>query len=364
MLTNKMKLFIFLITFGVFLNKIKCQNLIPNSSFEEANSDSAITLDFKNNFTCKVWDSPTKGTPDYFNSSRNGDFGCPINRYGYLMAHTGVAYCGFIIKYNSNSYEYIQVKLNSKLIKDSIYCISFYVSVPQYSAFSTNEVNCFFTNEKNELNLNHSIINNSSYIKLLTKENYIKPSIWNQVVNYYKAKGGEEYMVIGMLNMKYNNFKISTVSSSNVQKGIYMFIDDVSLKAISDSTECKLEDITTSYKEAIDKPLILKNLNFETNKAVLKNTSNSELVKLAEYLKQNPNYKIEINGYTDNIGKESNNLALSYARAKSVAEFLILEKISKTRIKYNGMGSKNPIKPNNSEDNRLQNRRVEIKLSK
>jgi OOP family OmpA-OmpF porin len=364
MLIFKIIFFVFFITLCGSLSNINAQNLIPNSSFEEANPDSAIALDFKNNFTCKVWNSPTKGTPDYFNSNRTGDFGCPKNRYGFLMAHSGVAYCGFVTKYNSNSFEYLQVKLNSKLIKDSIYCISFYVSVPQYAAFSTNEVNCFFTNEKNELNLNHEIINSSSYIKLLTKENYIKPSIWNQVINYYTAKGGEEYIVIGMLNMKYNNFKINTASSSNVQKGIYMFIDDVSLRAISDSTDCKLEEISISYKEAIDKPLILKNLNFETNKAVLKNTANPELVELANYLKQNPKYKLEITGHTDNIGKEVNNLALSYARAKSIAEFLIAEKVPKNRIKYNGMGSKYPIKPNDSEDNRLINRRVEIRISK
>jgi hypothetical protein len=196
-----MKLFIIFITV-VFFNKITAQNLIPNSSFEEANPDSTITLDFKNNFTCKEWNSPTKGTPDYYNSSRTGDFGCPKSHYGYLLAHTGSAYSGIITKYPSNANEYIQVKLKSKLIKDSIYCISLYLSIPQYAAFSTNEMNCFFTNEKNELNLNHEMINNSSYIKLFTKENYIKPSIWNQVINYYKAKGGEEYMVLGMLNMK------------------------------------------------------------------------------------------------------------------------------------------------------------------
>lgn len=359
-----MKLLVFFITLGVFLNKITAQNLIPNSSFEEANPDSVITLDFKNNFTCKEWNSPTKGTPDYFNSNRTGNFGCPKNYYGSLTAHTGSAYCGFINKYNSNSYEYLQVKLNSKLSKDSIYCVSLYLSIPQYAAFSTNEINCFFTNEKNELNLNHEIINNLSYIKLLTKEQYIKPSIWNQVINYYKAKGGEEYMVIGMLNRNYNNFKISTISSSKVQKGIYMFIDDVTLKSISDTTDCKLDEISISYKDAIDKPLILKNLNFETNKAILKETSNSELVELANFLKQNSKYKIEIIGYTDNIGSEASNLALSYSRAKSVAEFLIKEKISKNIITYKGMGSKCPIKSNDTEGNRLINRRVEIKISK
>lgn len=340
------------------------QNLIPNASFEDDNTDSTSILDYTNNFTCKDWDSPTKGTPDYYNANRRGNFGCPKNYYGSLAAHTGSAYCGIITKFNTSSYEYIQVKLNSKLIKDTIYCISLYITVPQYAVFSTNEIDCFFTNEKNTLNLNHEIINNSSYITLFTKENYIIPGIWNQLINYYKAKGGEEYIVLGMLNKNYNNIKISNVNRSNVQKGIYMFIDDVSLKVISDSSYCKLDEIITSYKEAINKPLVLQNLNFETNKAVLRITSNSELFELANYLKQNPTFKLEIVGYTDNIGSEQSNLLLSEARAKAVAMFLIKEKIPKKSINYKGMGSKYPIKPNDTNENRQINRRVEIKISK
>ena len=347
-----------------YLPSIHAQNLIPNPSFEDANADSAIIVDFGNNFTCKEWNSPIIGTPDYFTINRTGDFGCPKNRYGSLMAHTGSAYCGFVTKYNGSSYEYLQVKLNKKLVKDSSYCISLYVSVPQYAVFTTNEINCFFTKEKNTLNLNYQKINNSSYVRLVTKENYIKPSIWNQLINYYKAKGEEEYMVIGMLNSNYKNIKIRNVSSNNVTTGIYMLIDDVSLKPISDSSDCKLDEVSNIYNEAISKPLILKLINFETNKAVLKNTSNPELIKLANYLKQNPSYKIQIAGYTDNSGTEINNIALSYARAKSVAEFLINEKIPKKNITYKGMGSQTPLVPNSNEENKLKNRRVEVLILK
>ena len=87
-------------------------------------------------------------------------------------------------------------------------------------------------------------------------------------------------------------------------------------------------------------------------------------MELAKYLKSNPKFKIEIAGYTDNIGSEQSNLSLSYERAKAVADFLIKEKIPKNSIKFKGLGSKNPIKPNDTEDNRLINRRVEIKISK
>ncbi len=348
------KIVCYIILYLSFFDFVFAQNLIPNPSFEEAYSDSGIVLSFGNNFSCKDWNSPTKGTPDYFNSSRIGNFGCPKNYYGYLIPRTGIAYCGIIIKFNSASYEYIQVKLKSKLVKDSLYCISLFASIPKLSAFTTNEINCFFSSSKVMLNLNHEIINTVPYINLLTSKDNIKTLVWNQLTNYYKAKGDEEYIVIGMLNSNYSNTKIST--SSKVQKGIYMFIDDVSLKLISDSTNCKHEESTINYNEALYKPLVLNNLIFEINKTDLKSTTYLELKKLAVFLKQNPKFKIEITGHTDNIGIEINNINLSKGRAKTVADYLMKEGVDNKNIVYKGLGSKAPLKPNNNEENRMQNR--------
>ncbi len=346
-----------------FFNFVVAQNLIPNPSFEEAFPDTTTDINYTNNFTCKEWSSPTKGTPDYFTATRTGLFSTPKNCKTTLATHSGKAYVAFYIKLYKQFYEYLQVKLKAPLIKDSIYCISMFASISQLAAFSTNEVDCFFTKSQNNLNLDYKIIVDVPYVKLSTNDSCLKPGVWNQIVNYYKAKGGEEFIVIGMLNKDYNNVRVRDVWGKDIQKGIYMFIDDVSLKPITDSTYCKLDEIN-DYTKAINKPLILKNLNFESNKTVLKNTSYAELTKLATYLKQNPNYKIEITGYTDDIGTEASNLNLSKGRAKTVADFLIKERVSVKKITYKGLGSKAPLKPNDNDENRAQNRRVEILILK
>lgn len=73
---------------------------------------------------------------------------------------------------------------------------------------------------------------------------------------------------------------------------------------------------------------------------------------------------VEISGHTDNTGSESYNLALSEKRAKSVAEFLNNKAISKNQIQIKGYGSKKPLFPNTTEENKQQNRRIEFKIVK
>lgn len=104
---------------------------------------------------------------------------------------------------------------------------------------------------------------------------------------------------------------------------------------------------------------MLKNTFFEPNKSKILSTSFDDIKKLVEYLNNNKNTTIELSGYTDNTGVEKNNKKLSEARAKAVADCLILKGIDKSRVKYKGYGSANPIASNDTEESRWQNRRVE-----
>jgi outer membrane protein OmpA-like peptidoglycan-associated protein len=83
---------------------------------------------------------------------------------------------------------------------------------------------------------------------------------------------------------------------------------------------------------------------------------------LVAYLKRNPSYKINIVGYTDNIGSEEKNKSLSEARAKSVADYLVKGGIDKANINHKGLGSLNPIATNTTEEGRQKNRRVEFSV--
>lgn len=108
---------------------------------------------------------------------------------------------------------------------------------------------------------------------------------------------------------------------------------------------------------------IPERLLFDFNKFFLKPESKEALHLIARILKENPDKKILIVGYTDNIGSDDYNLRLSLQRAQSVADYLIyVENINRDRIEIVGRGKKNPIASNDTEEGRAKNRRVEIIL--
>jgi len=101
--------------------------------------------------------------------------------------------------------------------------------------------------------------------------------------------------------------------------------------------------------------------NFDFNKAEVKKIYYPQIKKLAQTLKANPKLKIEIDGYTDNIGSEKYNLKLSKRRAQAIKGILVkVYKINPNRIVVKGYGEKYPLVPNTTSTNRALNRRVEI----
>ena len=106
--------------------------------------------------------------------------------------------------------------------------------------------------------------------------------------------------------------------------------------------------------------IILKNIFFESKKYELQTTSFTELNKVAELLKENPVLSIQISGYTDNVGKPSDNLLLSVNRAKAVISYLQSKGIGAKRLTGKGFGEASAIAPNTTEAGKSQNRRTEL----
>jgi len=102
-------------------------------------------------------------------------------------------------------------------------------------------------------------------------------------------------------------------------------------------------------------------LNFDFNKAKVKKIYYPTIKKIAKILKANPKLKIEIAGYTDNIGSKAYNKKLSLRRAKAVRDILVkVYKINPKRIVVKGYGEDYPLVENTTSTNRALNRRVEI----
>lgn len=115
-------------------------------------------------------------------------------------------------------------------------------------------------------------------------------------------------------------------------------------------------------ESAIEKNFVIKNIYFKSGSFELNETSFPELKVFRDFLMSNPKVKIQLNGHTDNIGQESDNLTLSKKRADAVKSYLEQNGINSDRIKTKGYGESKPIESNDTENSRKINRRTEFQI--
>jgi outer membrane protein OmpA-like peptidoglycan-associated protein len=99
---------------------------------------------------------------------------------------------------------------------------------------------------------------------------------------------------------------------------------------------------------------------FHTGQADMLVSSTDNMIKLADFFKHHPQFKATIDGYTDNVGTDSNNLALAQRRSNSVEAALINMGVPAGCLTTRAFGSANPIASNDTATGRQMNRRVEI----
>jgi OOP family OmpA-OmpF porin len=110
--------------------------------------------------------------------------------------------------------------------------------------------------------------------------------------------------------------------------------------------------------------IVLNNLFFDFDKAVLKPESFPELNRIIELMKEKSGMQIEIAGHTDSTGPDQYNLTLSERRSKAVVKYLEKGGIDKARMNAVFFGETKPITTNATKDGRKKNRRVEFKILK
>jgi SH3 domain-containing YSC84-like protein 1 len=106
--------------------------------------------------------------------------------------------------------------------------------------------------------------------------------------------------------------------------------------------------------------LTLSNVHFATGEAELSSDSASALNNIVAGLKEHPDWKIRVEGFTDNVGSPNANLKLSTERAHAVMDWLANHGIDRSRLSAKGYGESHPVAKNSSEEGRAKNRRVEL----
>lgn len=187
-----------------------------------------------------------------------------------------------------------------------------------------------------------------------------RPSELQVIRNYQNAgkeKGGEVIVdKPGYTALKFNR-EGSTVYA--VVRGYggaaRIYLDVMEIKAMA-------QDVTANLMwDTLKKDgFISLQINFDTNKAVIKPESMPLVKQIVDLLKSQPALKVSVEGHTDNQGNAAANKTLSLDRAKAVMAAVAAEGIKADRMTAEGWGQEKPVADNRTEDGRAKNRRVEL----
>lgn len=105
-----------------------------------------------------------------------------------------------------------------------------------------------------------------------------------------------------------------------------------------------------------------KNIQFEFNSGILRTDAYPALDKAAAEMKKDASVKFVLNGNSSAEGTDEHNMSLSVERANAVKTYLINTGVDGSNLTVKGWGESKPIESNKTEEGRVLNRRVEIKL--
>lgn len=347
---------LFLISFFFPAKILFSQNLIPNSGFENYSDElirqhGLLTIYFNQS----SWKSI--GSIDLF--SRVNET-VPCNQFGKICPVSGKAYMGMNAAYPR---EIAQSPLKKTLEKDKTYCISFYVST-SYKTDTAVKLRVLFSDTL--------VVNFSCFVfypkTIALTECPTQMDSWKKVQAFYKARGSENYFIIGNFDDELDPVQ----SKKHTWHGSYYFVDDVLVKEISDGVSCDCNvEMTTEFfrvEETKCKCALTASTNqqqkttvvtlfFQTGEYTLDTLSLLKLDSITQLLINNANLRLSINGYADIAGTETDNSYLSFNRAKITADYLIRNNIEKSRLSYRGLGS---IGTNENEAIKSLSRKVDI----
>lgn len=218
------------------------KNLVLNPSFESYEKCPQDHTPFdKSHKLLPGWTYPSYATPDYFNRCSPGQVKVPNNFAGVSEPKTGDAYMGAILTGTERDYrEYFQGTLSEPMVKDKMYCVTFYYRLASMSQFAVDQLSTFFV----DLEVKSTIKSNLAVEPQLTN----KPGLfldniedWEQYCQVYTAKGGERYFVVGNFNnYDHTNYVVTDKNTVNLRdkKYAYYFFDDFSIKPLENCNDC------------------------------------------------------------------------------------------------------------------------------
>ena len=142
-------------------------------------------------------------------------------------------------------------------------------------------------------------------------------------------------------------------------------VNSVRLNVPENGIESKLVAFIQDSSRPVDKDtwFSFDRLEFNTDSATLKPSSEEQLRNIAEILKAYPQVRVKIGGYTDSVGDDVHNLTLSQNRAINTMNEIVNLGIDRARLAAEGYGENLPVADNSTEEGRQRNRRIDIRVT-
>jgi outer membrane protein OmpA-like peptidoglycan-associated protein len=341
------------------------QDLVPNGSFEEYTSCPGSFSEQVIEFQVPGWSPGTLAPPDHFHSCSKGAANVPHNWAGVSNAVQGDGFAGIYVWMDSDfEYrEYLKSQLIEPLLRDTTYIVEFYFKLSSFSAYAVDRIGLLLT--ASEIDGYHdkviqatptlSVVNDSAFTS--------ETGLWELAQMEYKAKGGEQFILIGNFfsnaDTKFYRIQFSPIQQEMLGNSAYYYVD-----AVKVIPKYRIEkDLVPAFAldvVDIDTPYILKNIMFAFDSYKLHPASFEELDKVIGWLDKHPELRVTLSGHTDDRGGERYNNTLSLNRANTVKAYLVLRGIDASRVTTLGYGKSTPLYQGTSEGAREKNRRVEI----
>ncbi len=267
----------------------------------------------------------------------------------------------------TNHFEYAQVYFFEVLKKDVIYKFSFEMKSSSQATNAHMDLQVYFGKEdipkriptSTTLPVKNQILSEKIVTPAL-QFNYKKK--WQKLDKYYKAKGGERYLIFGIFNdrrihdTQLLGKKVGVPDNPENSSKIFRNL------SLTKAPLSKPEASKPSLKEDVESiESNFENIYFESNSTILTLDSKLVLDKLLDYLNNNPSFNLEITGYTDAVGNENSNQKLSQKRADNAFYYLEKKGLNRARVLRIGRGE---VESSNNNEDKAINRRVNFRIIK
>jgi OmpA-OmpF porin, OOP family len=178
---------------------------------------------------------------------------------------------------------------------------------------------------------------------------------------YLKNNEGETAIDSTVSFPKSGNFTMENIQAN--KQSLFVFAEGFFPKIVALNDQNVNEELVISLEKVEANSLVkLESIYFDTGSFELLPTSNASLNLLTEWMLNNPQIKIKLEGHTDSQGDPDANEELSLQRVLAVKKHLTTNNVNEKNIKVEGFGGRKPLNTNNTDTDRRLNRRVEIRI--